>query len=222
MVKKLLIAIVVLSAAVGGGLAYAWNRTTTVPRWYAADTTVPDATVSAKDLLAQRVTTANGQVQVTLNEADLNQIAASAAANSTAAPLLDATAGISTRIDRDRIESGTVVNLSQLPTDAIPAAGQTALRQLQDRFPMIANRDVYIGLSGQPQVREGQLRFGDDAAIKIGQMSIPLGDAAAQLGLSQAELEAQVSALITQQGITLESVQVMDGQLQLQGSTQNE
>ncbi|MEL6385495.1 MAG: hypothetical protein AAFQ89_24155 [Cyanobacteria bacterium J06626_18] len=220
MVKKLLIAIVVFSAAIGGGLAYAWNRATAVPRWYAADTAVPNATVSVSDLLAQRATTTGGQVQVTLSEADLNQIAASAAANSSAASILEATGGISTRIDRDRIESGTVVNFSELPMDALPAEGQAAINQLQDRFPVIANRDVYIGLSSQPQVRDGQLRFGDDASIKIGQMSIPLGDAAQQLGLSQAELEAQLSALLTQQGIRLEDVRVVDGQLLLSGSQQ--
>ncbi len=218
MVKKLLIAIVVLAAAIGGGLAYAWNRATAVPQWYAADTVTPSATVSVNDLLAQRATTANGQVQVTLSETDLNQIAASAAANSTAAPILEAAGGINTRIERDRIESGTVVNLSELPTDALPAEGQTAIRQLQERFPILANRDVYIGLSGQPQVQDGQLRFGNDAVIKIGQMSIPVGDAAQQIGLSQAELEAQLSNLLTQQGIRLEDVRVVDGQLMLTGS----
>ena len=221
MIKKLLIAIVVLSAAIGGGLAYAWNRATAVPKWYATDTTVPDATVSVNDLIAQRATTADGQVQVTLSEADLNQIAAAAANNSVAAPILDVTDGISTRIDRDRIESGTVVNLSELPLEVLPAQGRTAVSELQNRFPMLADREVYLGLSGQPQIVDGQFSFGDNATLRIGRMSIPLSDAARQMGLSQADLEAQLSSLLTQQGITLESLQVVEGQLQLQGRTVN-
>ena len=53
----------------------------------------------------------------------------------------------------------------------------------------------------------------DDTHLKIGQMKLPVGSIANQLGISQAEIEAQLGALLQQQGIAPEAVQIVDGQL---------
>ncbi|MEM8807559.1 MAG: hypothetical protein AAGF01_16190 [Cyanobacteria bacterium P01_G01_bin.38] len=220
MKSKLLAGIVILAAIVGGVLAYAWNRATALPEWYAQGEVIPDAAVSVGDLIANNAADLNGdgQLEVTLNEADFNQVVVSALAERPqTAPLLDHAKGMNTSIERDRIESGLVMNLSEIPAEALPPQAEQALTQLTGTFPMLAGRDIYVGIEGSPQIVEGELRFDEDAVLKVGQFSMPLSEVAGRFGLSQSELERQLSGLLAQQGVSLEDVQISDGQITLSG-----
>ncbi|NEP18300.1 MAG: hypothetical protein F6J97_15580 [Leptolyngbya sp. SIO4C1] len=217
MKSKLLAGIVILAAVVGGGVAYAWNRATALPKWYGATgSAVPDASVSVSDLVASNATDrdSDGQLEVIFDEAELNQAVVSAIANQPqAAPLLDHAKGFNTSIERDRIETGMVMNLSEIPIESLPQPGQQAVMQLAETFPMLASRDIYVGLEGSPQIVDGQLRFDETALLKVGQFSIPLQEVASRFGLSQTELEQQLTAALAQQGISLEELQIENGQL---------
>lgn len=213
----------IVSAIVGGGIAYAWNRATVLPEWYTQGEVVPDAAVSTGELISNNAADLNGdgQLEVTLNETEFNQVVVSALAERPqTAPLLDHAKGINTSIDRDRIESGLVMNLSEIPAEALPPQAEQALTQLTDTFPMLAGRDIYMGIEGSPQIVEGELRFDEDAVLKVGQFSMPLSDVAGRMGLSQAELERQLSGLLAQQGVSLEDIQISDGQITLSGDAQ--
>ncbi|MEM9906483.1 MAG: hypothetical protein AAF921_15805 [Cyanobacteria bacterium P01_D01_bin.44] len=223
MKSRLLAGIVIVSAIVGGGIAYAWNRATVLPEWYTQGEVVPDAAVSTGELISNNAADLNGdgQLEVTLNETEFNQVVVSALAERPqTAPLLDHAKGINTSIDRDRIESGLVMNLSEIPAEALPPQAEQALTQLTDTFPMLAGRDIYMGIEGSPQIVEGELRFDEDAVLKVGQFSMPLSDVAGRMGLSQAELERQLSGLLAQQGVSLEDIQISDGQITLSGDAQ--
>lgn len=212
-----------MSAIVGGGIAYAWNRVTVLPDWYAQGEVVPDATVSVSDLISSNAADLNGdgQLEVTLNETDFNQVVVSALADRPqTAPLLEHAKGVNTSIERDRIESGLVMNLSEIPTEALPDQGQQALTQLTETFPMLAGRDIYVGIEGSPRIVDGELHFDEDALVKVGQFSIPLREVADRFGLSQIELERQLSGLLAQEGISLEDIQMSDGQITLSGDAQ--
>ena len=223
---KFLLGIVLVAAASGGLLAYAWNRTTAVPQWYESNavvsTALPAEGLSAQDLITSKLaadTDGDQQLEVTLNETEINQIVTSAATeNPIAVQLLTGSQGIKTHIANGQVESGTVINLSTIPVDKLPEHGQATINTLTERLPpMLTNQNLYIGIASRPQVVNGQIQLGNDTVIKIGHLSMPLNEVANQLGLSQQDLETQLSNLLVQQGVSLENLQISDGQLTLIG-----
>ena len=217
--KMMLVGLAIAAAAIGGGVGYAAMQTTALPGWYsqAKPGQKAEGLESSDAAVVEPVNAAPGDVVISSGE--LNQMVTDAIASKPYAPLLDVAKGVNTSIEKGRIESGLVMNLSELPLESLPVEGQQAVEQLTHKFPMLANRDVYIGLEGRPEVVDGALSL-DDTHLKIGQMKLPIGSIASQLGLSQAEIEGQLGALLQQQGIAPEAVQVVDGQLVIKGLSQ--
>ncbi|MGC1308367.1 MAG: hypothetical protein WA885_14170 [Phormidesmis sp.] len=217
--------LVIVTAAIGGGLGYAAMKTSALPDWYSkgSEQTVVTPvfegdTEYAEGAPSRAISPANGDVAISAGE--LNQMVTDAIASQPySAPILQVAKGVNTSIEKGRIESGMVMNLSELPLESLPAEGQQAVEQLTSTFPFLANRDVYLGIEGSPTVVDGQLSF-DDTHIKVGQLRLPVANVASQLGLSQATLEQQLGSLLAQQGLTPEDVQIVDGQLVIRGLAQ--
>lgn len=229
--KMLVVGLAIAAAAVGSGLGYAGMQTSTLPDWYSQVATSEN--VSSPDSggafpegheVGTSATYEDGSSQdfgedvLGVISADkLNDMVTDAIASQPyTAPILDVAKGINTSIQNGRIESGVVMNLADLPMAALPAQGQQAVAQLTETFPFLANRDVYLGVEGSPKVVDGALSL-DDTNIKIGQLKLPVASVANQLGLSQADIEQQIGALLNQQGVTLNDVQIVDGQLVIKG-----
>ena len=227
--RMLLVGLAIAAAAIGGGLGYTAMQTTALPEWYSqAQSGIQSETSENTDAVviepvsqsseAASVGAAPGDMVISSGE--LNQMVTEALANEPyAAPLLEIAKGVNTSIEKDRIESGLVMNFSDLPLDSLPIEGQQAVEQLTQKFPILADRDVYIGLEGRPEVVDGALSL-DDTHLKVGQMKLPVGSIANQLGFSQAEIESQLGALLQQQGIAPDAVQIVDGQLVISGASQ--
>jgi hypothetical protein len=234
--KMLVVGLAIAAAAVGGGLGYAGMQTSTLPDWYSQVATSenvssPDsggafpegyevgtsATYETGGQQDPSPRTAGEDVLGVISADKLNDMVTDAIASQPyTAPILDVAKGINTSIKNGRIESGVVMNLADLPMAALPAQGQQAIAQLTETFPFLANRDVYLGVEGSPKVVDGALSL-DDTNIKIGQLKLPVASVANQLGLSQADIEQQIGALLNQQGLTLNDVQIIDGQLVIKG-----
>ncbi len=230
--KMLLVGLAIAAAAVGGGLGYAGMQTSTLPDWYSQTTDGLSGKDPGKSSSAgYEVSTSDGKAADTARDAQsfgddvlsvipadqLNQIVTDAIASQPyTAPILDVAKGINTSIKNGRIESGVVMNLADLPMAALPAEGQQAVAQLTQTFPFLANRDVYLGVEGAPKVVDGALSL-DDTNIKIGQLKLPIASVANQLGLSQGDIEQQIGALLNQQDLTLNDVEIIDGQLVIKG-----
>ena len=158
-----------------------------------------------------------GESSVTVSSSELNDMVMDAIASRPyTAPILDTAKDITTAIKKDRIESGARINLSDLPLEALPAEGRQAVEQLTQTFPFLANRDVYVGVEGSPRIVNGDLSL-DDTYIRFGQLRLPVGSVANQLGLSRGEIEQQIGALLDQQGMSLSDVRIEDGQLVIVG-----
>jgi hypothetical protein len=234
--KMLLVGLAIAAAAVGSGLGYAGMQTSTLPEWYSQttegfseiasmDSSSTDSSStgdSAGDDVSASAETRSEQsfgddVLSVIPADQLNQMVTEAIASQPyTAPILDVAKGINTSIQNGRIESGVVMNLTDLPMAALPAEGQQAIAQLTQTFPFLANRDVYLGVEGSPKVVDGALSL-DDTHIKIGQLKLPIDSVAQQLGLSQGDIEQQIGALLNQQGLTLNDVEIVDGQLVIKG-----
>ncbi len=218
--KMLLVGLAIAAAAIGGGVGYTAMQTTSLPDWYsqAQSDQKTDRLEGSDAVVIEPVNAAPGDTVISSGELD-QMVTDALASQPYTAPLLEVAKGVNTSIKQGRIESGLVMNLSEIPLESLPVEGQQAVEQLTQKFPILANRDVYIGLEGRPEVVDGALSL-DDTHLKIGQMKLPIGSIASQLGLSQAEIEGQLGALLQQQGIAPEAVQIVDGQLVLTGLSQ--
>ncbi|MEL7494485.1 MAG: hypothetical protein AAGJ95_11050 [Cyanobacteria bacterium J06554_11] len=160
------------------------------------------------------------QQDVVISEGMLNQMVTEAiAAQPDLAPVLTNAKDVKTTIADGRIESGMVINLSEIPLESLPAEGQQAIEQITRTFPFLANREVYLGIEGSPQVKDGSFSL-NDTDIRFGQLKLPVANVASQLGISQTDIEQQITGALTQQGLTPEDIKVADGQIIITGMPQ--
>lgn len=213
--------------AIAGGSAYYLTRASALPTWYnETSTAITVEAISPADLLAAKLASGDGvryldnsRVEITLSEAELNQMIMGAIADHTqAATWLRSAQGMDTTISNDRIESGIVINLATVSTDELPAGGQQIVDQITQRFPALANRDVYLGVEGSPSVADGRLILDDNIRIKIGNVSFTVDQIANRLGLSPSQLEDQLNLSLSQGGVTLDGIEFVNGEAVLRGT----
>lgn len=160
----------------------------------------------------------NGQITVALDELQLTQLMYEALLSQPQAAQIFAHAqSLSTALNSDRIETGAVLNLSEIPLEGLSAELQTALTQLTSVAPMLAERDIYIGLVARPQVQDGRVYLDQDLKLKLGQFTLPVADVADQLGLSTSDIEQRLNTILNQQGYILDTIEVIDEQLVITG-----
>ena len=227
--KMVLAGLAIVAAAIGGGIGYAGMQTAALPDWYsrASQTVQPNEQAQAKSSSTSEEVFSDSTStplyrpdDVVISEQELNDMVTGAITSDPyAATILDSAKGVNTTIEDGRIESGMVLNLSEIPLDALPNEGQQAVEQITQTFPFLANREVYLGIEGSPAVVDGALSL-DDTHIKLGQLKLPVSKIASQLGVSQSEIEQQISQLLNQQGLSPEDIQVVDGQIVITGVSQ--
>lgn len=216
--KMVFAGLAIAVAAVGGGIGYAAMKTMTTPDWYSDRSDQPAIILSEADAEPLPLEVAPGDVVISAGE--LNQMVTEAIAQQPyTAPLLNVAKGINTSIEDDRIESGMVMNLGDVPLEALPLEGQQAVENLTRTFPFLANRDVYLGIEGSPKIVDGALSL-ENTHVKLGQLSLPVANVASQLGLSQTDIEQQIEAALSQQGLTPDDIQIVNGQLVITGLPQ--
>lgn len=214
--KMVFAGLAIVVAAVGGGIGYAAMKTMSTPDWYSASSN--ESAVVLSETEAPPVAVSPGDIVISAGE--LNQMVTEAIAQqSYTAPLLNVAKGVNTSIADGRIESGMVMNLADVPLEALPVEGQQAVEKLTQTFPFLANRDVYLGVEGSPKIVNGALSL-EDTHVKLGQLRLPVANVASQLGLSQTDIEQQIEAALSQQGLTPDNIQIVDGQLVITGLPQ--
>ncbi len=161
----------------------------------------------------------NGQVSVTLDETQLNQFVNDAILSQPqAAQILANASSIRTMVRNDLIEMGAVLNLSELPRESLPTDIQAGLEQLTAVAPMLSNRDIYVGLVARPHIQDGKLSLDQDLRFKLGQFTLPLADVADQMGISAGDIEQRLNSMLNQQGLTLDSIEIVDEKLVITGT----
>lgn len=242
----LLVSLVVLSAIAGASFAYGWNSVvqrsssaTTHPQETQETLRQPldqDAT-TAKPLenaprpvdlaatappIAQQLSTSvsdNGAITLTLDETQLNQLMSKAIwSQEQAAQLLANAHSLRTELSSDRIETGAVMNLADIPLEGLPPELQQGFTQLTNAAPILANRDIYVGVIAKPKIQDGQLALDQDLSLQLGQFTLPLADVASRMGISMQDLEQEINTVLTQRGITLNNLEILDDQIVITGS----
>ena len=236
--KKLFFMLLLLFFGGFALLSYYWRQLTQLPTWYTPS--APSVNLNfelqdqgpakdAKDALIGRIETEmvqqsaveysnppenppenlpeNLPVEVELTAEEFNTLVA---AEPTAREILQFAKGFNTTIDDGALESGIVINLTDVSTENLDPQRQEILQQVIQTFPGLENRDVYIGIEGQPKIEDGQLQWDQNTQIKVGDLSLSLEAAAQQLGLSLEGLQQLIS-------LELGSLNISDIELTEQG-----
>ena len=231
---------VLFSAVAGGSFAYGWHSVTRIPEQQTATAApVSEVEIASQPSINHQATspaskpanasgpsiseqlalaTDQGAITLTLDELQLNQLISDAIfSQEQAAQILSNARALTTVLESDRIETGTVLNLSEVPLEGLPLDWQESLTQITTAVPMLANRDIYIGIVAQPRVQDGQLRLDQDLSLKFGQFTLPMTDVAGQLGLSMTDIEQRLNAVLAERGIALDTIDILDEKLVITG-----
>ncbi len=235
MIKRILVIGLVLVAGASVGAIAAWQQATHLPQWYTqteATEADPDIAILTAQQLAQpqevekirlnlnrtveaAVTQSEPNpeqpTQVQLNAQDFNHLLVSALPESAVSEeVYSAIKGIETQIKQDRLKSGAVVNIGELPLEQLPERYQKIAKDVFNTFPALKNREVYVGIEGQPRLKDGRLELDDQTRIKVGNISLSQQEVSRRLGVSPSDL----NRLLT---LNVGNLQVQD--LEFSGNT---
>ncbi|MGI0486455.1 hypothetical protein ACN4EK_13530 [Pantanalinema rosaneae CENA516] len=207
---------------------YFWRQATALPDWYQQDMINPlvidlhdpDAIAQARRTVADKMAAvqsyADGTQEIYLTEQDVNALAAvevDRLANYTR--LTEAIRSVNTTIRNGQIKSGAVINLANIPTEALDSNEQNLVATLLKTFPVLAQRQVYVGIEGTPAVVDGQLQFDHSLRIQVGNLSLSVADIAQQLGISEATLWQEINREL--ETLQLREAEISGNQVRLRG-----
>ena len=233
-----------LSVFLGIGIAigyYYWRQATQIPAWYTSQAENAATTLAVKNsselssAKARAIEKINSRVEessrrspsqsveVQLDPQDVNElVTAKSAEKANNGKVLPAVSSIRTTIQDGRIESGTVVNLSELPKNQLDENQNAAIEKLVKTFPPLKDRDIYVGISGKPLVENGQLEWDDNTKIKLGNLSLSINELAQRLRVSPEKLKQELN-LSSQIGrLTVSDLDVKGDRVLLKGSANSE
>jgi len=227
--KKISIAAGIISVISLGLGFYLWRQFTKVPDWYSAEATpvtqqidvinLPQLQQSRQEVYTKinrqiQQNPSSPEVTVTLTDTEINDVLIASAVESLAgSEILQATRGINTTIAEDQIELGMVVNTANLDLEAAETSLPIPATQILSQFPLLKDRDIYIGLSSQPQIIDGQLQLTGDTRIRVGNFSLTLAEIANHAGMSEAEILQEANQVLKQWKIR--EMQLQDGQVMI-------
>ncbi|HEY9603610.1 MAG TPA: hypothetical protein V6C85_18485 [Allocoleopsis sp.] len=233
-----------ISVLLGIGIAvgyYYWRQATQIPKWYTAQSENTATTIAGRNSLelssakARAIEKINSRVEessrrspsqpveVELNPQDVSElVTAKIAEKVNNGKVIPPVSAIRTTIQDGRIESGTVVNLSELPKNQLDENQNAAIEKIVNTFPPLKDRDVYVGISGKPLVENGQLEWDDNTKIKLGNLCLSINELAQRLGVSPEKLKQELN-LSSQIGrLKVSDLELKSDRVLLKGSANSE
>jgi len=223
--KRILWAIAISLGVAIGIPYYFWQQATATPDWYRDHASIslrdPVVVEAARQQVAAKMAEAqpqpDGTQEVSLTSQDVNAIAVTTL-NELArkTQLTDAIASVNSSIQDGRIQSGAVINLANVPPESLNPTEREIVTLIRSKLPGLVDREIYVGVEGQPTIQNGQLQFDDTLRIKIGNLSLSAADVANQLGISEATLWQTLNRELST--LQIQDVQIVNDQLRLRGT----
>ena len=114
------------------------------------------------------------QGHVELDAVALSDITTTAlSGNRNGRALLDAAAGLQSRVGEQRVEIGAVVDLGKVELDQLDNETRLIAERLLRWAPFLSGRELYFGLETTPRDAEGDLSLGEGAVLHIGRVRVP-------------------------------------------------
>jgi anti-sigma28 factor (negative regulator of flagellin synthesis) len=161
----------------------------------------------------------NKNVEVELSDREVNELAMATIAERTGhSQVLANVPSLHTQIKDGVLESGTVVNLADFPKNQLAEGEVAALGKVLKTFPFLENKELYIGISGKPQIENGQLKWDKHTKVKLGNLSLSLSELSQQLNIPQEKLEEKLNLSLAVGRLKVNNLEVTDNKVLLRGS----
>jgi hypothetical protein len=132
----------------------------------------------------------SGKGTLQLTAPEVNQWIGSAITQSPDYPALKPSIrGMNTEIKQGNLTSGLVIDTRQLSLKELSPDLRRSLDATFAQFPMLKDREFYIGLTGSPRIENNRLIPNEATQLQIGSMTMPLPQAMALFGISPKLLE---------------------------------
>jgi ribosomal protein S9 len=219
--KKSLIVIALVVAGVVGVGYYYWQQATFLPNWYSetsadknSQESVTDASNINRNLNRQKT---KGEIQ--LNQEELNSlIVDNLAKDNRLKQVLPATKAINSDIKDGKLEIGAIVNTSKLSQLNLKESERAIIEQIMQKVPQLQNRDIYVGIQGTPQIKDGKIILGQESQVKVGKLSFTIPEIAQKLNLPAAKLQQDLALDVGQ--LNLQDIEINQGEIKLKMGTQ--
>jgi hypothetical protein len=166
--------------------------------------------------------TSQKNVEVELSDREVNELVMTTVAEHTGhSQILANTPSLHTTIKDGVLESGTVVNLANLPREEMSESERAALEKVVKTFPFLESKEIYVGISGKPQIENGQLKLDNNTKLKLGNVSLSLSELSQRLGISQENIEQKLNLSLPVESLKINDVQFDENKVLLRGSVEN-
>jgi hypothetical protein len=122
---------------------------------------------------------------------------------------------ISAHIADGKLEGGITVNLSALPPNSLSSQERSVLESALKAIPELGKQDIYIGVSGQPIVQDGQVEWGPNLRVHVGGLALSVEQIAQQVGINEADLRQELNQVLAQ--LKVSSLAIEGDKLHIQG-----
>lgn len=212
--KWLIIVLAFLGVGVAGAY-YFWKEFTAVPDWYATEMNIQSETTENNIEEAQieeekreenfsssleSESSQNQSRETSPTQQEFNQIInRQLSENQRVKPFLEASEGVRTRVEKDQLEIGTVIQPSAISRDEIKSSEQEILERAMSSFPRLSQQKVYVGISGNFEVdSNGEVILNDNTKVRIGNMHLSLEEVSRRLGVSPETVKQKLQANLQQ------------------------
>ncbi len=163
----------------------------------------------------------NVEVEVELSNQEVNELMMKTIAEHTSYnPALTRVPSLHTTIKDGVIESGTVVNLANISSNQLAEKETEALEKMIKSFPFLENKQIYVGISGNPQIENGQLKWDNNTQIKLGNLSLSLLELSRRLEIPKEKLEQKLNLSLPLGRLKVKDMELIDDKVLLRGSVE--
>ncbi len=238
MIKKIGVVACLLLLGGGGWLAYTWQRVTHLPDWYSRELkpteTAPSILLPTQvdepseiENLAfglqqkvDRVLSANPsqslppQMQLTAQE--FNQLVVTSLPVQARSPqVMAAVKAMNTEIEAGQLKTGIVIDTSALPLDQLSSEYRATVDGLLESFPVLQDREIYVGVEGKPRLQRGKVILGEDTQLVVGNIRFSYADIRDRINLPPDLLDKTVNLQLGQ--LQIEDLNFQDRSVILKG-----
>lgn len=231
MLKRLFIVFLLIAGGIGATAFFFWQQATQLPSWYSDASNSKSQPVTkkakeiqqAKELVWHKVTNQlrepTAKREVKLDEQELNTLFLAEITEKTdGSKLASAVKATSTKIQDDKIEMGAIVDLSAISEKQLQAGERAAIGKLLKQVPTLAERPVYIGFEGKPQVNKRQISLDETTRIKVGNISLTPQQISQRLGIPEETIRKHIESELNFLPMEVDSAQINGGKLVVKGS----
>ncbi len=96
-------------------------------------------------------------------------------------------------LENGRLEAGVVLDLARIQDAKMSDSDRGLYEGALDAFPPLRKKNVYVGVETRPVRKDGVLQLGTDAKLRVGSIRYSIGSAAKKLGMSEAGLRKNLN-----------------------------